>query len=73
MSALSDEEVRFAHMRDTAIGRLQAARAIHEEATSICMSAIRAAYSAGASKEQIRIESGLTMQTINRVIKGGKL
>jgi hypothetical protein len=61
------------HMRETALGRIQAASSIHRETTVLLMDAIRSAHKTGASKELIRIESGLPIARINRVLKGGML
>lgn len=61
------------HLRDTALGRAQAASHLRTEATTLLTTAIRGAHAAGATREQIRIETGLTPAAIARVLKGRAL
>ena len=58
------------HMRDTAIGRIQIAADTHLRATEQLADAIRAAHKAGATIEQLAIESGLPIALARKVATG---
>jgi hypothetical protein len=67
------EAERQRHMRDTALGRIQAATHLRQEATTMLMLAIRGAHRCGATVRELEIESGEKPATIRRVVKGGSL
>ena len=59
-----------ARMRDTAVGRVQVAADVRLRATEMLVSSLRAAYKAGATVEQLAIESGLPDALVRKVVRG---
>jgi hypothetical protein len=58
------------HMRDTALGRVQAASALHREAGTILTDAMRAYRKTGGSEATLVIESGLKLSVVRAIVAG---
>jgi hypothetical protein len=66
-------EVRYGnaeHMRSAALGRVQAASALHREAGVLLTDSMRAFVRAGGTVEELEIETGFKLPVIRSVVKG---
>lgn len=61
---------RGAHMRDTALGRVQAASELSRVAGELLTDAMRAYAAAGGELENLALEAGLDLRTVRAIVKG---
>lgn len=59
--------------RDLALGRAQAISGMRDELTAQLVTTIRGAFAAGASYEELEVETGLEMKTLRAIVRGGTL
>lgn len=61
------------HMRETALGRVQASSALHREAGSLLTDAMRAYMKAGGTIDVLMVETGLTLSVVRSIVNGKRM